>query len=137
MLSVNVDDQCADVAQQRKRHRHAIEIAARTAVVGDDAADRELVVRFDGLFREDRAQRLRAFADVERRGELGALRSRAYDFGAALAAREQCERIDNDRFARAGFSGEHGESGAHFELDQIDDGEVTNLQVGQHGSLGM
>ena len=59
------------------------------------------------------------------------------DFRAALAARQQRERIDDDGFARAGFAGEHRESGAHFQLDEIDDGEVANLQVGQHVSLGL
>ena len=78
----------------------------------------------------------RTVADVEGGGEFGAFRARAHDFGAALAAGEQRERIDHDGLAGAGFAGEHREPGAHFELDEIDDGEVTNLQVGQHGSLG-
>ena len=48
------------------------------------------------------------------------------------------QRIDHDGLARAGLAGEHGESGAHFELDEIDDGEVANLQVrSAHGSLGL
>ena len=137
VLAVDIDDQCADVAQQRERHRHAIEIAARAAIGGDDAAHRELVVGVDRLFGEQVAQRRRAVADVEGGGELGALRAGAHHFGAALAAGEQRQRVDDDGLARAGFAREHGEPRAHLELDQIDDGEVTNLQVGQHGSLGL
>ena len=137
MLPVDVDDEPADVAQQLQRHRDAIEITARAAIAGDDAAHGELVFGVHGLFREHLAQRRRAFADVERGGELGAFGSRAHDFGAALAAGEQCQRVDHDGFAGAGFAGEHREAGAHFEIDEIDDGEVTNLQMGKHGSLGL
>ena len=120
-----------------QRHRDAIEIAARAAIAGDDPAHREFVFGLDRLFGEQLAQRRRALADVEGGGEFGAFGAGAHDFGAALAAGEQRQRIDHDGFARAGFAGEHGEAGAHFELDEVDDGEVTNLQVGQHGSLGL
>ena len=136
VLPVDIDDERADIAQQLQRHRNAIEVAARTAIVGDDAAHGELVFRLDGLLREHFAQRRRALADVEGGRELGAFGARAHHFGTALAAGEQRERVDHDGFAGAGFAREHREAGAHFEIDEIDDGEVTNLQMGQHGSLG-
>jgi hypothetical protein len=56
VLAVDVDDQRADVAQQRERHGHAVEIAARAAVGGDHAAHGELVLGFDGLLLEQIAQ---------------------------------------------------------------------------------
>ncbi len=48
---------------------------------------------------------------------------RAHHFRAALAAGQQRQRIDHDGLARAGFAREHGEAGANFEIDEIDDGE--------------
>ena len=127
----------ADIAQQLQRHRDAVEIAARAAIAGDDPAHGELVFGVDGLLGEHLAQRGGTLADVERGRELGALGSRAHHLGSALAAGEQRQRVDHDGFAGAGFAGEHRETGAHFEIDEIDDGEVTNLQMGKHGSLGL
>ena len=56
VLAVNVDDQGADVAQQVERHGHAVEIAARAAIVGDDASHGEFVFCIDRLFGEQLAQ---------------------------------------------------------------------------------
>ena len=56
----------------------------------------------------------------------------AHHFRAGPAAGEQLQRIDDDRLAGAGLSGEDGESGVQLELHGIDDGEVAYLQVRQH-----
>ena len=87
----------------------------------------------DGLFLEPLLQLARRRDEVEGAGHFGALGAVAHHFGPGAAAGEQLQRIDEDRLAGAGLPGEHGESRAQFELHGVDDGEVTDLQVGQHG----
>jgi hypothetical protein len=52
----------------------------------------------------------------------------AHDFGAGAATREKLQRVDHDGFAGTRFPSEHSQTRAPFDLDGIDDGEVTDLQ---------
>ena len=73
------------------------------------------------------------FCDRERRGDFGALGAVTHDFGAGASAGREQQRIDQDRFAGAGLAGEHGQARAELQLDGVDDREVADLNMQQHG----
>ena len=48
-------------------------------------------------------------------------------------ARGQPQRFEQDRFARAGFAGEHVQAGGEIQLGLFDQDDVADGQRGQHG----
>jgi hypothetical protein len=49
-------------------------------------------------------------------------------------ARQEAERIDQQRFAGTGFAGNDGQARAEFEFGRRDDGEIPDGEVGQHAA---
>ena len=132
MLSVDIDQQSSDLAQQLYRNGLSVEVGARAAVGTDHPADRELGGAAEGLLIEPLPQLARGLTQLEGRGDLGPLGSVADDLRAGPPACDQLQRFDEDRLAGAGLTGEDREPRAQFELHRIDDGEVADLQVRQH-----
>ncbi len=56
--------------------------------------------------------------------------------GVAALAEHHRQRVDQDRFAGAGFTGQHGESGVELEFHAVDDHEITDIQRAQHANWG-
>ncbi len=88
----------------------------------------------DGLLFQPLLELARRLGELEGGGDLGALRAVAHHFRAGAAAGQQLQRIDQDGLAGAGFAGEHREPGTQLQLHVVDDGEVADLQMGQHRS---
>ena len=53
----------------------------------------------------------------------------------AAFPRGEAQRIQQDRFARAGFPGQHVQAGRELEFRPFDQDDVANGQRGQHGLL--
>ncbi len=133
VLAVDIDEDVARLAQQLHRDRLAVEVSARAPIRAHHAPHDEVATGADRLLLEPLLELAWRATEVEGAGDLGALGAVTHHFGPGAAAGEQLQRIDEDRLAGTGLTGQHGESGAQFELHGIDDGEVTDLQVGQHG----
>jgi hypothetical protein len=73
-------------------------------------------------------------AEIEQRLDLGLLGAGADDLRLGLAAQDELERLDQDRFAGAGLTGHHVHAGAELDLELVDNREVTHAKAGQHGS---
>ena len=69
----------------------------------------------------------------EARGDLGALRALAHDVAGAPTPGNQQQRIDDDGFAGAGFTRKRGEAGAEFQFGLIDQYQIPQLKMRQHG----
>ena len=134
VLAVDLGEEAADLAQHLHRHLLAVEVRARLALARDHAAHHELVVGIDALLLEQAAQRGIGAAQVEGGGDLGAFRAVADGLGAGARTDRELQRIDQDGLAGAGLAGEHGEAALELDLDGVDDGEVADLQVGEHGA---
>ena len=137
MLAVDIDEDVARLAQQLHGDRLAVEVGARAAIVAHDAAHEQLAVRAHRLLLEPLFQFPRRAAQIESAGDFRALGAVAHDLRAGAAAGEQLQRIDQDRFARAGLPGEDREPRAQLQFHRIDDGEVTDLQVREHEFLAL
>ena len=117
------------------RRRLAVHVGARAAVAADDAANGKLPLAADGLLIEPALELARTAHDVKGRRDLGTLGAVTHHLRAGAAAGEELQRIDDDGFAGARLAGEHRESRAPFDLERIDDGEVADLQRGEHAGL--
>jgi hypothetical protein len=131
LLSVDLDEQIGELAQRLQRHELSVHVGPRAAVGAEHAAQDELALVLDRLFLEP-AQRVRG-----ERGEggrdLGAFRALTHDVAGAAPARDEQQRIDDDGLAGAGLAGERGEPRAELELRLVDDDEIAQLQLSQHG----
>ncbi len=83
----------------------------------------------DAVFFEDR---FGARCGLEDAGDDGLVGAVADHFGRGLATHQQRQRIDKDRLACAGFSGEQVESRAECGDGVIDDGVVFGAQFDEH-----
>ena len=70
---------------------------------------------------------------IEGRRELRAFAAVAHLRRIRATAREQQQRIDEQRFARAGLAGDHGHARAEGDFRFADDREVLDVKGFQHG----
>jgi len=142
VLAVDIHTEPADIAQQLQRNRDAVEVVATGTARRSRSRARtsELVRRKlrptarPGFSPQSR----RALADCRRWRE-----SSARSAPALTTRRRPCRRRSS---ASASTTMDLPapvspvstvRPGAQLELERIDDGEVTDLQMGQHGSLGL
>ena len=133
VLAVDLGEQGADLAQALYGDLLAIEVGARFAFTGDHATHDELVVGLDALLGEPAAHRRVGGAKVEGRDDLCPGSIVADGLGTGSSAHGELQRVDEDGLSGAGLAGEHGQSVVQFDLDGIDDREIPDLQVGEHG----
>ena len=128
---MHVDQQFAKRAQRLHGNRLAVEISAAAAVGAHHAPQLAFAIVRDGLLVEPGER-----GCVRRQGEsgadLGTFRSVTHRAAVGPAAHGEEQGVDQDGFAGARFTREHGEAAAELEFDGLHDGEVTDLQVRQH-----
>jgi hypothetical protein len=132
MLAVYIDQHLTEGLELLNRNGIAVDKCAGPAIGTDDPAQQACVVFIEFLFVEPRSC-LRQGRYVEFGTEFGPLRAGTHEFAAATLTEHQSQGVHEDRFARPGFAGEHGHSGLEFDVDPVDDREITHLQVHQHG----
>ena len=130
VLAMDVGEAFAEVPQVLLGHRGTVDECARTPGPHQHPAHQALgVVQVVG--REPRAHRGLA-VHAELGGHLGALAAGADLARLGAVAEHQPEGVDQHRLAGPGLAGQHGEAGAELEFHPFDQGEVADLQEGQH-----
>ena len=66
--------------------------------------------------------------EVEHGGDSGAFAARAYELAVGPPTEGEAKRLDQDRFARTGFTRKHGQAVLEFDVDRTDDNEILNRQ---------
>jgi len=136
VLAVDVGEPLAGRTQLRQRHRAAIDPRpAAPAGIDRAAQDQPPLVGVQRLLLQP-ARKSVGIGQVELRGHLGALTPGAHHGRVAAATERQPQRIEQNRLAGAGLAGQRTEAGAEFELESVDDDEVTDGQAAQHGEGG-
>ena len=111
---MDVEQAVAEFAQLRGRGRAAVDPAAAAALQVDGAAQQQRVAGFEAAFVEPGGESrvgIEFGAHVE---PLGAFAHRA---GVGPVAQRQLQRVDQDGFARAGFTGQHREAAGQVEFE--------------------
>ncbi len=70
--------------------------------------------------------------DVEGGRHLPLLRAVAHQPGVAAAAKRQREGVEQDRLARTGLASQHRKAAGKFEIETLDQHNVTDRQTRQH-----
>ena len=131
VLTVDVHQQLAQLAQHLHGHRPAVDIPLGGFVDLDHAAHETLALVEQVVLHEP-LRRVVLRREFKAGGDLAALAAMAHH--AALGARpqHQGQGIDEDGFAGAGFAGEYREPGAQAQLELVHDGEIANIEMVQH-----
>ena len=132
VLTVDLGEPLADLAQHLHRYGLAIEVGARFALAGDHAPHQQLVTDLDALFFEQRAQPCARLPEIEGSRHFSARRIVTNHLAACTGADCELQCIDEDGLASTRFAREYAEPSAKLELDGIDDGEITDVQVREH-----
>ena len=131
MLAVNFDQRGADRLQGLHADRLVVDEGAGAAVGQLHPAQDHLAGIVEAVVAEDRRGRM-ALRHVEHRGDLALLHAVADEAGVAAAAQRQGEGIEQDGFARAGFAGQHRKATGKFDIEPLDQDDVTDRQTRQH-----
>ncbi len=134
MLAVDLDQARADVAQQRRRAGLVIEKGAAAAVGLERAANDEGLARFGGdvVFGEQRRQRGSGRWRIECCRDARLIGATAHQAAVRPRAERQPQRIEENRFARAGLAGEHGQPALERQIERLDEDDVSDGKAGQH-----
>ena len=131
VLAVNVQQKTAERAQLRRGDRHPADAACGLAIGCDLAADDQLVVAFNLIFRAPLCGGLR----VERGADDGFFRTAAHQLPRNAPAEHGMERVDQNRLARAGLARQDIQPGSERDVCAFDHRDVFNMQfVEQTGS---
>ena len=122
VLPVDLDQQGRRFAQRPQGRHAAVDPGPRPALGRHRAGEDHLAL---GVALADDEARL-----DERLGSAGPHHGRV-----GPSPQHQLERLDDQRLAGAGLSGERGHAGAEFERQVLDHAQVAHPQVGQHGGL--
>ena len=131
LLAVDFDEKLRQFPQGLDRHHLAVHVGARAAVRADHPAHHDLAVVFHGL-RSSQAIAAAGSASKLAR-HLGTLGSLAHHIAAGPAAGDEQQCIDDDGFAGAGLAGQRGEAAFELELRLIDEHQIAQLKMSQHG----
>ena len=134
VLAVDLDRRRADVAEQRRRDRRGADERAAAAVGLERAADQQRLagIALDPLLGEQ-AKRGMIVGEPDFGGDRRHGCARANQAAIGAKAQRQAERVEQDRLARAGLSGEHAEPGLEVELEALDEHDIPDFEVAQHG----
>ena len=134
LLPVYVDEQLTQFANRTQRQELAIHPGSRTPFQADDTAQEQFVFGGDGLC-------FQPFSDtgetarVEGGGDLRTLCAVPYHVRRGATADGQHDGVDQDGLAGAGLAGQGSQTRPQVEIDGVDDGEVANGEMSEHGSV--
>ncbi len=120
VLSVQIEQARAEIAQRRRGRERVVDEGAAAALIRHFAAhDRLAAVRTleDGLHRRERL-------------------TRAHEVGARAAAEQQVDRPDDDGFSGASFAGEDVQARLELDFEMLDDRQMSNAQEPEHVEAG-
>jgi hypothetical protein len=125
MLSVDLDERGRNGAKRLDADWLVVDEGTRAAISHLNAAENEISVAVDVL-RGGRDPGGMIRAKIEHRRDLTLRFAGANQRAIATAAKGERKRIQQDGFARAGFSGENGEAPTKLKVEAIDQDNIAD-----------
>ena len=121
-------------AQQSDADRLVVDESLRCAIGLEPAADQQRRARFHLNLRlgQDRGERRLQRGEFEAGGNAGLILSGADQRGIGAVAQHQPQRIEQDRLARPGLTGQHPQPARKGEVQRLDQDDVADGQRSQH-----
>ena len=132
VLPVHGEQERRQALQRADRDRGIVDPGARAPLRAHLATDDELVRRRHSELPEQGSRRWRLRL-VEASLDEQLVAAAAHRLGIGALAGEQLQRLHEQRLARAGLTGERGEPRRQVEVQRVDDPEIANVELSQHG----
>ena len=110
VLTVDIDQELADLTQLLGGCRRTVDVAARAAAGIEHATQQQFVIGFEVVGCQP-GDYLRQAADLEGGRHFGPVATGADDAGIGTIAQGQRQRVDQDRLAGPGFPGQCAKTG--------------------------
>ena len=134
VLSVEVGEDGADFAEPALRHQRTVDESPRPAAADLPPQD-ELAILGSGAELVEQAGGCRRLVELEKALDDTAFGSRTHRLGRHRGTQNRLERTDQDRLAGAGLTGDDVEARAELDVGALDQGEVLDVESGEHDSL--
>ena len=136
VLAMNFDQFAGDRPQCLRGHPLIVDESAAAAIRQLQAPQNKAAGGFDvlRLRGHDRRVVLRKF---ESRADLTLRRAVADQAAVAPGAKRQRKRVEKNRFAGAGLAGQNGKASVEFEIKLVDQNDVADGQLNEHGVEGL
>ena len=131
VLAVDLEQLGGQRAQLAGRHRASIDPRARAAFAADHATKLAGAVLVE-VFLDQPVAQVGTRGEVERGRELGAFAAVANHRRIGAATGQKHQRVDQQRFARAGFTGDDGHAGPERDFGFADDREILDVETFEH-----
>ncbi len=132
VLAVDLHQRPADPAQHLRRHGLVVDKGAGAPVRHLHAAQDEFALGVD-VVGGGRGAGGMSGGKVEGGGDLALGLALANQRTVAARAEREREGIEQDRLAGAGLAGEHGHARAEIEVEPVDQNDVADRQLDEHG----
>ena len=128
VLTVNVDQIRRKQPQRRGRHRLHVDAAGAFSVRGELTLDMQRIPFVTGKIQlvDKLAERRRQIGEY--RADKALFRARTHQIAADSSAEDRANRVDDDTLARAGLTGEHGQSALQLDVRALDHGNIFNVE---------
>ncbi len=131
MLAVDLDKPAGDGAQGLGAHRLVVDEGAGAPIGHLDTAKDQLPVGLDVLG-ASRGKGGMIGGQIEDGRHLALGFAVADERAVAAGPKAQREGIEQDRFAGARLAGQHGEAGAEFEIEPVDQHDIADGELNEH-----
>lgn len=136
VLSADVDQAARDFAQSVEGGQTAVDEHLVATASADDPSHEELAVSgFDAKFVKEAGDAVFVLAEFKDALDDGLVFVGPDDIGGGSTGEEEIEGVDDDGFSGPGFAAENGESAVKRDLEVVNDGEVSDDKMGQHGFI--
>lgn len=125
VLAMNLYQRAADIAHQCNGRRLIIDEDACTAVRRLQTTQNDVAVIVNGILSQDFACRVIAW-NVENSRHLALCRAMAHQRGIATCTQRQRQRVQQDGFAGAGFTGQNGKARREINVEPFDQDDIAN-----------
>ena len=121
---------------ERPKYLHAdrliVDESAGAAVRELDTPHDHVILRTKIILGQHPPRRM-IFGDFEGRDHLPLLGALAHQSRIAARAERERKRIEQNRFAGAGFAGQRGEARTEIDVETLDQNDIANGKAGKHG----
>ncbi len=125
VLALHLDQQRRRASQQRHADRLVIDEGARPAILGQHAAQHDLVLGIQSLLGQQRCRGMPR-GRREAGGHAGLFGTRTHQSGVRPRPQREAETVQQDRLAGAGLAGEHGQARAERNIQPLDQHNVAD-----------
>ena len=132
-LAVNIHQPLADLLQHSRRDGARVDARGRAAAAYDLAADdQRAILAHDAVLVQQGAQRIGHIVQREDCLDARGVGVGAHHLFAGPLAQRKRQRVEDNRFAGAGLTGEDVEARRELHAQAVDDRKVGNGEFGKH-----